>query len=249
MPALTVQNAEIKTAAVEVRTLTISGKQVTLAVFRQLLEADLIAEDGTLNGVPWGTVNYHPDKCADGSKHWHIVWQRGSDLLRARVQHRIVFGPLSVGALGSQFLEAHMRDVAHDQGQFWNGEIPTPRCVGRDYQTNTTVDGMKIDLWWSDEAVQAREAYDELASALESEPDSEGRAYCRAYGYKRITKSAAVRARHHELDEATAALCQKSTQQLFADIRSAVADESARRQRHHDQLKAVADLPQLFIAV
>lgn len=83
--ALTVHNAEIKTAAVEIRTLTISGKQVTLAVFRQLREEPLIAEDGTLNGVPWGIVNYHPDKCANDGEHIHVVWQLGVDLMRCRV--------------------------------------------------------------------------------------------------------------------------------------------------------------------
>ncbi len=87
---LTVHNAEIHTATVEIKTLTVSGKQVTLAVFRQLREEALIAEDGTLNGVPWGTVNYHPDKCAtnqDGypPKHVHVVWQKGLELRRGRV--------------------------------------------------------------------------------------------------------------------------------------------------------------------
>jgi hypothetical protein len=82
---LTVHNATITTAAVEVKTLTISGKQVTLAVFRQLREEQLVADDGTLNGQPWGYVNYHPDKCDSGPEHLHVVWQRGSDLLRSRV--------------------------------------------------------------------------------------------------------------------------------------------------------------------
>ena len=81
---LTVHNANVTTAAVEVKTLTISGKQVTLAVFRQLIEEPLINDDdGTLNGVPWGTVNYHPDKCAGDPKHYHVVWQKGDDLRRA----------------------------------------------------------------------------------------------------------------------------------------------------------------------
>ncbi|MFI5739142.1 hypothetical protein ACIA9I_12305 [Streptomyces anulatus] len=83
---LTTQNATITTAAVEVKTLTISGKQVTLAVFRQLQEEPLIAWDGTLKGEPWGTVNYHPDKCSDSPfAHSHVVWQRGVELHRARV--------------------------------------------------------------------------------------------------------------------------------------------------------------------
>ncbi|WUR84507.1 hypothetical protein OG967_39910 [Streptomyces phaeochromogenes] len=83
---LTTLNATVTTASVELNTLTISGRQVTLAVFRQLREEPLIAQDGTLNGVPWGTVNYHPDKCTDGKEHLHVVWQRGAELRRASVQ-------------------------------------------------------------------------------------------------------------------------------------------------------------------
>ncbi|MFD8559122.1 hypothetical protein ACFV1N_17715 [Streptosporangium canum] len=82
---LTTQNAQITTAAVEVKTLTISGKQVTLSVFRQLREEPLLTEDVTLNGVPWGYVNYHPDKCGNHRRHLHVVWQRGADLLRSTV--------------------------------------------------------------------------------------------------------------------------------------------------------------------
>lgn len=82
---LTVHNATVTTAAVEVKTLTISGKQVTLAVFRQLREENLIGEDGNFLGEPWGYVNYHPDKCADEKEHLHVVWQRDGDLLRSKV--------------------------------------------------------------------------------------------------------------------------------------------------------------------
>jgi hypothetical protein len=42
--------------------LTIKGKQVTLAVFRQLQQEPLLAADGSFVGLPWGTVNYHPEK-------------------------------------------------------------------------------------------------------------------------------------------------------------------------------------------
>jgi hypothetical protein len=84
-PQLTVHNAQVSTASVQIKTLTISGKQVTLAVFRQLREEPLIAEDGTLNGTPWGTVNYHPGKCGNAEPHWHVVWQRGDELLRSAI--------------------------------------------------------------------------------------------------------------------------------------------------------------------
>jgi hypothetical protein len=83
---LTTHNAQITTATVQIKTLTIGGKQVTLAVFRQLIEEQLIDADGNLNGVPWGTINYHPDKCgADDGHHLHAVWQQGTVLRRSRI--------------------------------------------------------------------------------------------------------------------------------------------------------------------
>jgi hypothetical protein len=94
---LTTQNASITTVAVEVQALTISGKQVTQSVYRQLREARLIAHDGTLNGVPWGFVNHCPERqywndaagefrpCNNGSAHLHIVWQYGAELYRSRI--------------------------------------------------------------------------------------------------------------------------------------------------------------------
>lgn len=89
-PKLTAENAIIRTATVEVKTLTISGRQVTLAVFRQLPEASIIEwQDGypvALKGIPWGRINYHPDKCEDSSSHFHIVWQYDQTLYRCRVE-------------------------------------------------------------------------------------------------------------------------------------------------------------------
>lgn len=86
---VTVQEASIKTVGIEVKALTISAKQVTLAVFRQLDKATLLdTATATLNGEPWGRVNYHPDKCADGREHLHIIWQHGDQLRRANVERR-----------------------------------------------------------------------------------------------------------------------------------------------------------------
>jgi hypothetical protein len=90
--SLDVHTAELITAAVEVKTLTIRGKQVTLAVFRQLEEKPLLLDDGSLAGIPWGRVNYHPDKCADTGAHMHVVWQEGTELRRARVAMTPRFG-------------------------------------------------------------------------------------------------------------------------------------------------------------
>lgn len=81
---LNVHEAQITTATVQIRTLTVSGKQVTLAVFRQLINDSWEDADCFPRGEPWGTVNYHPDSaCKDRDPHLHVVWQLGDELRRA----------------------------------------------------------------------------------------------------------------------------------------------------------------------
>ena len=58
-----ISDAKVSTAQVEVKTLAIKGKQVTLAVFRQIDVGDIMSLDienfrYTLRGFPWGRVNY-----------------------------------------------------------------------------------------------------------------------------------------------------------------------------------------------
>lgn len=81
---ITTENASLKTATVEIKCLSVSGKQMTLAVFRQLPLKKLINSDTlALSGVPWGRVNYCTKECEDvQGVHLHIVWQEGSCLYR-----------------------------------------------------------------------------------------------------------------------------------------------------------------------
>ena len=84
--SLDAHRAEVSTATVQVKTLTISGKQVTLAVFRQLMNEPLInLVTGELNGKPWGIVNYPLTECKDKPSHLHVVWQREHELMRSCV--------------------------------------------------------------------------------------------------------------------------------------------------------------------
>lgn len=136
MAILTVQNAEIKTATVEVKTLTISGKQVTLAVFRQLVDDDLIDDAGHFRGPPWGTVNYHPDKCAVGREHVHVVWQSGTDLRRSKVDYPSWYGEALFDE--SDFLSASFCANGHNLPQWAQRER-----VERDwYGVRFTFEGM-----------------------------------------------------------------------------------------------------------
>jgi hypothetical protein len=82
--AITVQDASVRTMTVEIKSLIVSGKQMTLAVFRQLPLRELIDRDrGELRGLPWGSVNYHwGDMDRDAL---HVVWQDEETLFRSLV--------------------------------------------------------------------------------------------------------------------------------------------------------------------
>jgi hypothetical protein len=87
---LTAQNAVINTAAVQIKTLTVAGKQVTLAVFRQLIEEHIFDfEAGALRGVGWGHVRYLIDRPPDQAIH--LVWQRGEELRRCIVERQLEY--------------------------------------------------------------------------------------------------------------------------------------------------------------
>tara|TARA_Y100000310_G_C20498898_1_gene722923 strand:- start:324 stop:926 length:603 start_codon:yes stop_codon:yes gene_type:complete len=80
---ITAHEAIVKTAQVEVKTLTIKGKQVTLSVFRQLQQERVLDPiSGNLLGMPWGKVNYFWGDCIDEG-HLHIVWKKGTELRRS----------------------------------------------------------------------------------------------------------------------------------------------------------------------
>jgi hypothetical protein len=82
MSLISTREATIKTVGVAIRSLTVSSKQVTMGLFRQLeLEPLVDAATGALNGVPWGRVNYFWGDCRND--HLHVVWQKGEELRRA----------------------------------------------------------------------------------------------------------------------------------------------------------------------
>ena len=94
---LTTSEAVIHTAGIEVQTLTIKGRQLTLAVFRQLPEEPILEPRRFIaswqydlstierfKGDVWGHVNYFwgPADKYTGEK-LHVVWQSGDELRRS----------------------------------------------------------------------------------------------------------------------------------------------------------------------
>lgn len=83
---LTTHNAEISTVAVTIKTLTVEGRQVTMAVFRQLLDISIVDnETMKFRGVGWGHVRYKID--AHHEDAINLVWQEG-EFLRRCVVHK-----------------------------------------------------------------------------------------------------------------------------------------------------------------
>jgi hypothetical protein len=262
--ALTAHAAQITTAAVQINTLTVSGKQVTLAVFRQLREEPLIADDGSLNGVPWGTVNYHPDRCADAPEHVHVVWQRGVDLLRSSIQPPI-FGAFTGSDYGTGFVLSHLRDLMLDRASpWWDGEIPTFQHStegGREVWT-TGIDpifGVKVEIKvWA--APLARDAAYAIMNQRNLGTAEKGT--MRPYqGVSHSHYRTGTEARQLVEEQVTDVLERMRlvfgpatddadlTRRMYEQLHGDVVQESARRGRHKAQHLALADLPQLFIAV
>jgi hypothetical protein len=83
-----VRGAQVRTATVQIKALTVSGKWLTLAVFRQLpwsrgvlMTFDPAVGYGTARavGTPWGRVNYHPRACPRRA-HLYLVLEANGRL-------------------------------------------------------------------------------------------------------------------------------------------------------------------------
>jgi hypothetical protein len=260
--SLTVHNAEIKTATVEIQTLTISGKQVTLAVFRQLREEPLISDDGVLNGEPWGTVNYHPDKCgpnADVTDHLHVVWQRGADLLRASVECEPIW-PWFWSDAGRSFLSAHLRDllVGRESG-FWDNDLPVATTVDGAGAVLAQHANIEVGIRPSKSAVLAADAIRNTATLADLQDSSQVARFFGLDGDPVGTWRAeharpmiaeqqrtALEGLNKELRSANA---ESATERFYAAFDEEVTQEYQRRRRHEAAIAALVDLPQLFIAV
>lgn len=81
-PEISTDQATCSTVEVAIRVVRIGRKQMTLAIFRQLPEREIIARDGTLDGIPWGWVNYEvPDAVAQRN----FIYTRDGRLYRSLV--------------------------------------------------------------------------------------------------------------------------------------------------------------------
>ncbi|BAL87326.1 hypothetical protein AMIS_21060 [Actinoplanes missouriensis 431] len=261
MSVLNVHNAEIHTATVELSTLTIDGRQVTQAVFKQLPSRDLISDSGHLNGTPWGWVNYHPDKCGTDQQHLHVVWQAGKVLYRALVDLDPTFPRWIDTDAASAWLDAKVREGAAGTLTGWEpmkaeflrtvAGIPVRVAMSHEAQMVTLVRQRleevrrDIDVHGRAHLVQAP------ADRRDSRTGLTGRAAAMAAARaaaRRIPAGEAVPLLEDALEKALTTLPTTPLAEAEAQLQVEVEAEAARRKRHGDVRADLAELPQLFIA-
>jgi hypothetical protein len=88
---VSVEDVTIQTAAVEIKTMLIGKKQMTVGMFRQLPSLDIMDvkdDEIELQGVVWGHVNHHNSECVN-LDHLHVVWQNGHVLYQSSIYHSV----------------------------------------------------------------------------------------------------------------------------------------------------------------
>lgn len=243
MTIIQAHEAIIQTATIEIKSLTVNGRQVTLALFRQLKNEKWDSPDGVAPGAAWGSVNYHPDpECKVTREHVHIVWQLGQELRRAlvrppdRLEERdLVLGDgLRYAEAAEAWLDAAVLDGWKPKD--WTADSWMKKKLLVDFSGRTVVievgnrarrvlkaavPSYVIVPWVRDEAEEEREA--------------------------RIATAQAV-----ELAEATAALAaslSSSREELAAEVLGELEEQEAVHARRRANWQAARALPQLFIAV
>lgn len=242
---VTTSSAAITTAEIKVQTLSIGRKQLTLAVFRQLRQAPLIAEDGSLNGIPWGEVNYHPDKCdfhSDGP-HWHVVWQRDDLLFRDTVPSQLRGSTVlwETYSDAGRFVDAWCLDWLRRSTHTYAGPHPGDifRGTGSRNSAEVIFDHRDRKLG----AELSREANDAVRSRRDLDEGLKTESGPREWTKERAAKTFAA------LDDRVQGSGVTTLSKATDLLDKAVEAELQRRQRYRETYAVLTQLPQLFIAV
>jgi len=230
---INVHDATVKTAQVEVRVLTINGKQVTLAVFRQLQESPLLDDRFDLRGPVWGRVNYHPDGCSKDPEHLHVVWQDGAELRRCRVDPpgrlRKTFETSDDSLLRALFAEGKRYGLSSQRGR------------AREYVDFPGVAGRVISVAVSDEVRQF--IFDDRCKPIRQDKT----------GMRHYTCGASVEGdeehKWHWLKRPVPWTSQTDSETEWHRLVREDKAEQALWERSIEQWNALVGLPQLFIAV
>ncbi len=83
--AINVNDVNLKTAFVQVNQLILSNRKMTLQIFKQIEDENIIDfNEAKLLGTPWGYINYFWSEVKEKRKEdtIHLLWQKGNELRR-----------------------------------------------------------------------------------------------------------------------------------------------------------------------
>src|SRR5579872_4526950 len=86
---LSPENTSVQERAVSIKVLTVGSKQVTQALYRQLIEEELVDWEGHIDEDAniWGRVNVCTRECKGLGKHFHVVYEKHGELRRSSVSY------------------------------------------------------------------------------------------------------------------------------------------------------------------
>jgi len=232
---LTAHEATISTAQVEIQTLRVGKKQVTMGMFRQIPYEPLIDLDTmTLRGVPWGHVRYWWEGCGeyagDRSGTLHVLWQQAGSLYRALVSSWCSTPEQDQMDRRARWYETAaflgLHHGAMQAGQTRGGSLMTRRYP---------VDGLEVAAYLSDDDRMTVDAY-----WMDKE----------YYERKMISHERwATTGQHYAALLAKFTVQERTPAQCLALREQALARKEAIAQQYAALVQDLSQLPQLFIAV
>lgn len=169
-----VEQATKQERSVTVQVLTIGKRQVTQALYRQLVDENVIDYDtGNLKGEVWGWVNMHVGECDEKKPHLHTIWERDGQLRRACAYEQC-WESAYYGELRREFaylVDAYVRYIALSGKTFpnWKWRDPLTFQLGGRWVKIDVGDTIE-DLWSTPERVKYLQ--DKLQVAKGEKPSS-----------------------------------------------------------------------------
>ncbi len=178
-----VEEATVQERQITARVLTIGTKQVTQALYKQLVEKDIIDnETGKLKGPVWGWVNLH-DGCKEGRTHLHAIWEDNGQLKRcvAYPSHKNSYRWCELEESIRDLTEAYLGRLCLEDVEVTNqATSKTFSITVKDRTIRIDTPQLIKDFWGMREAVHA-----DLSKVQEMQ-DSDFPCYCSGNYYHRF---------------------------------------------------------------
>lgn len=130
MAVIDISQVKISTLSMEIKTISLNKKQMTLSFFRQIPREKLIDFDSAkLNGVPWGRINYFWQDHSAGDIH--VIWQNNNQIFRDIVstEDRLHIGMKNISRLNERLVSCELDRNKHqaevDGGNTWRKQLVT----------------------------------------------------------------------------------------------------------------------------